>query len=175
VRRVFEVWHRLEWNLAVAAYATVALVLVLDVLGREMLAPLLRALGLPGGAGGVFGASKIAVYAIILATYAGIGVAAATASHIVPRAGYFVVPRAWDGVVNRCADAVTAALLLLAAFAGFLLVRGSWETGLRAPILQWPVWAVQLAMPLGFLSAALRYAGFACWPGLRPPPRGITE
>jgi hypothetical protein len=175
VRRVFALWHRLEWSLAVVAYATVALVLVLDVLGRELLAPLMRALGLPGGAGGVFGASKIAVYAIIVATYAGIGVAAATASHIVPRAGYFVVPRAWDPVMDRCADAVTAVLLLMAAFAGFLLVRGSWETGLRAPILQWPVWAVQLAMPLGFISAALRYAGFACWPALRPPPRGITE
>jgi TRAP-type C4-dicarboxylate transport system permease small subunit len=175
VRRVFAVWHRLERNLAVAAYTAMALVLVLDVLGREFLAPLLRAAGFAAGAGGVFGASKIAVYCIIFGTYAGIGVAAATASHIVPRAGYFVVPRAWGAMVDRCGDAVTAALLLMAAFAGYLLVRGSWETGLRAPILQWPMWAVQLAMPLGFISAALRYAGFACWPALRPPPRAVPE
>lgn len=165
----------MEWGLAVVAYATVAVVLVLDVLGRELMFPLLQALGIPGGAGGVFGASKIAVYALIVATYAGIGVAAATASHIVPRAGYFVVPRALSPAMDRCADAVTAALLLMAAFAGCLLVRGTWEMGLRAPILAWPVWVVQLAMPLGFTSAALRYAGFARWPDLRPPPQPIVS
>ena len=165
----------MEWGLAVVAYATVAIVLVLDVLGRELMFPLLQALGVPGGAGGVFGASKMAVYALIVATYAGIGVAAATASHIVPRAGFFVVPRAWGPAMDRCADAVTAALLLMAACAGFLLVRGSWEMGLRAPILQWPLWAVQLAMPLGFTSAALRYAGFARWPDLRPHPHGLMS
>jgi TRAP-type C4-dicarboxylate transport system permease small subunit len=160
---------------AVVAYATVALVLVLDVLGRELMFPLMQALGIPFGGGGVFGASKIAVYALIVATYAGIGVAVATASHIVPRAGYFVVPRAWDPAMDRCADAVTAVLMLLAAFAGCLLVHGTWEMGLRAPILAWPVWAVQLVMPLGFMSAALRYAGFARWPDLRPPQQGLLS
>lgn len=175
MRRAFERWHRLEWGLAVVAYAVVALVLVLDVLGRELMFPLLQALGIPSGAGGVFGASRIAIYALIVATYAGIGVAAASASHIVPRAGYFVVPRAWGPAIDRCADAVTAALLLVAAYAGVLLVQGSWEMGLRAPILQWPVWSVQLAMPLGFASAALHYAGFACWPDLRPAPPVVTE
>lgn len=161
--------------MAVAAFATMAGVLMLDVLGRELVAPLLRTLGLPVGAGGVFGASKIAVYALIVATYAGIGVATATGSHIVPRAAFLVVPRAWDGTMNRIADALTAALLLLAAYACVLLVRGSWETGLRAPILQWPVWVVQLVLPLGLVSAALRCAGYACWPALRPPPRGSPE
>ncbi len=161
--------------MAVAAFATMAGVLVLDVLGREFLAPALRALGLPVGAGGVFGASKIAVYALIVAAYAGIGVATATGSHIVPRAGHWVVPRAWDGTMNRIADALTAALLLLAAYACALLVLGSRELGLRAPILQWPVWVVQLALPLGLASAALRCAGYALWPALRPPPRGVTE
>lgn len=161
--------------MAVVAYATVAIVLVLDVLGREFLFPLTQALGIDGGPGGVFGASKIAVYALIVATYAGIGVAAATASHIVPRVGHFVVPRAWGPAVDRCADAVTAVLLLMAAFAGVLLVHGSWEMGLRAPILAWPMWAVQLAMPLGFTSAALRYAGFARWPDLRPAPQGVMS
>ena len=175
MRRAFAVWHQAERNLAVGAFTAMAVVLVVDVLGRELMAPLLRAAGFAAVAGGVFGASKIAVYCIIFATYAGIGVAAATGSHIVPRVGYLVVPRAWGAAIDRCADAVTAALLLMAAFAGFLLVRGSWETGLRAPILQWPMWVVQLAMPLGFISAALRYAGFACWPSLRPPPRAVTE
>ncbi len=175
MRRAFERWQQLEWGVAVVAYATVALVLVLDVLGRELVFPLLQMLGLPAWGGGVPGASKIAVYALIVAVCAGIGVAAATGSHIVPRVGFHAVPRAWGPAMDRCADAVTAAVLLLAAFAAALMVRGSWELGLRAPILQWPVWAVQLVMPMGFLSAALRYAGFARWPDLRAPPQPIVS
>lgn len=175
LQAAFARWHRVEWWVAVAALATMAGVLVLDVLGREFAAPLLRALGVPVGAGGVFGASKMAVYALIVATYAGIGVATATGSHLVPRAGFRLVPRSWDDTMNRIADSLTAALLLVAALACALLVHGSWQTGLRAPILQWPVWVVQLALPLGFASAALRHAGYARWPALRPSPRGATE
>ncbi len=129
----------------------------------------------PQGAGGVFGASKIAVYALIVGTYAGIGVAAGTASHVVPRVGHALVPRAWGPAIDRAADGLTAAMLLGAAWAGALLVHASWSLGTRAPILQWPLWLVQLAMPLGLLSAALRYAGFAAWPALRPPPREPGE
>lgn len=176
MRRLFAAWHRTERGLAIAAWAAMALVLTLDVIGRELLFPLQRALGLPyGGGGGIFGASKIALYCLVVGTYAGIGVAAATASHVVPRVGRFVTPPAWSAALDRWADVLTAALLAGAAYAGALLVHGSWSLGTRAPLLQWPLWAVQLAMPLGLLSAALRYAGFAAWPDLRPPPRGPGE
>lgn len=175
MRRLFVLWHRAEWGLATAAYAAVALVLTLDVIGRELMLPLLRALGLPHGSGGIFGATKIAVYCLVVGTYAGIGVAAATASHLVPRIGHALTPRAWSASIDRSADALTALVLLAGAYAGVLLVHGSWELGTRAPILQWPLWLVQLALPLGLASAALRYAGFAAWPDLRPPPRGAGE
>lgn len=151
-----------------------AVVLALDVIGRELMFPLLRALGVQHG-GGLFGAGKIAVYCLVVGTYAGIGVAAATASHVVPRVGQMITPRAWSPVLERVADALTAAVLAAAAWAGVLLVQASWELGTRAPLLQWPLWVVQLAMPLGLLSAALRYAGFAAWPALRPPPREAGE
>lgn len=172
VRRLLAAWHRAECVLAVAAFATMAGVLVLDVVGRELLYPLLHALGVPVGAMGVFGAAKIAVYALVVATYAGIGVAAATASHLVPRAAFGAVPARWGAHVDRLADGVTALILAMAAFACAQMVAGTREIGLRAPFLQWPLWLVQLAMPLGFASAAVRYLCFAVWPGARPPPRG---
>lgn len=175
MRRVLAAWHRAECALAVAAFGTVAVVLVLDVLGRELLYPLLALLGAQPGALGVFGAAKIAVYALAVATYAGIGVAAATASHIVPRVAFGVVPARWGAAVDRLADALTALVLAGAAVAAAQLVAGTHALGLRAPMLQWPLWLVQLAMPLGLASAALRYACFAAWPGTRPPPRATAD
>lgn len=171
LRRVLAAWHRAECVLAVAAFATVALVLVLDVLGRELLHPLLRALGMQAGFTGLFGAAKIALYALAVATYAGLGVAAATGSHIVPRAGFALVPASWASHVDRVADGVTAAILIGAAVAGAQLVAGSRALELRAPLLQWPLWWVQCTMPLGFASAALRHLCFALWPAARPPAR----
>ena len=58
-------------------------------------------------------------------------------------------PPAWSPALDRWADVLTAVLLAGAAYAGALLVHGSWSLGTRAPLLQWPLWAVQLAMAAG--------------------------
>jgi hypothetical protein len=169
VIRVLRAWHQTECGIAVAALVFIAFVLVLDVIGRELLFPLAKRLGAGhGGPTGVYGAQKMAVFALAIATYAGVGVAAATATHLVPRVAFGVVPLAWSGTMDRIADLVTGSFLLGVAWYGFGLVTGSFATGLRAPVLQWPVWPFQAAIPLGFASAALRYYCFARWPGLRP-------
>jgi TRAP-type C4-dicarboxylate transport system permease small subunit len=175
VRRLLERWHRAECALAVAAFAFIAGVLILDVLGREVLYPLLRALGLRPGATGVYGASKLAVFALVFASYAGLGIATATGSHLVPRIAFGVVPARWAPMLDRLADALTCAVLLGAAWYGTQLVADSYATSLRATVLQWPVWPFQLALPLGFASAALRYGCYAGWPALRPQRPDVVE
>jgi TRAP-type C4-dicarboxylate transport system permease small subunit len=78
------------------------------------------------------------------------------------------VPAAWGAAMDRIADVVTGAFLLGCAWYGIEFVRGSAAVGVRAPVLQWVVWPFQLAIPLGFASAGLRYFVFARWPALRP-------
>jgi TRAP-type C4-dicarboxylate transport system permease small subunit len=175
VRRFVDGWYRVECALAVAAFGFIAAVLILDVAGRELLAPLFAGLGIEAGPTGVYGAQKMAVFALVIASYSGIGIAAATAGHIVPRVGHAAVPAAWGAGLDRLADLVSGLFLLGAAWYGLELVRGSYASGLRAAMLQWPVWPVQLAIPLGFASAALRYLCSACWPGLRPLPPAAQE
>ena len=58
---------------------------------------------------------------------------------------------------------------------GFKFVGSSFATDLRAPVLDWPVWPIQLAIPLGFLSAAGRYLFYAAWPVLRPQAPEFQE
>ncbi|MCW5633621.1 MAG: TRAP transporter small permease subunit [Rubrivivax sp.] len=168
MRRLLGAWHRAECAIAVGAFGLIALLLVVDVAGREFLQPLLQALGVDAGPMGLYGAQKMAVFALVLATYAGIGIATASAAHLVPQVAFGLVPARWSGAMNHAADALSGVLLLAAATYSAELVIGSYTTGLRAPMLQWFVWPVQLALPAGFASAAVRYVCYACWPALRP-------
>lgn len=154
------------------ALAFIALVLIGDVIGRELIGPLLRGgLGLRVGATGIHGGPKMAVYALAVGSYAGIGIAAVTSTHLLPRIGWRALPPAWNDTLDRVADAVTASMLGAAAWYAALMVQGSYATGVLAPMLHWPMWPVQLAMPLGFASAALRYLCFSLWPDLRAARR----
>ncbi len=175
VRTLLARWHRAECLIAVCAFAFIALVLIADVLGREALGPLLRFAGMEKAATGVPAAQRLSVYALVIGSFCGIGIAAATGSHLVPRVAFGWLPRRWSPVVDRVADVTTGAFLVAVAAYGWVYVQSSIATDLRAPILNWPVWPFQLAIPLGFVSAALRYFVWAAWPALRPLPPEFQE
>jgi TRAP-type C4-dicarboxylate transport system permease small subunit len=173
--RVLAAWHRLECWIAVACFSFIAIILVLDVLGREIVGPAANFLGLDIGPTGIFASQRLSIYALVVGSFAGIGIATATASHIVPRVGFPWAPKAWDAAMNRLADAFTGIFLLAVVWFGFIFVQSTFAADLRAPVLDWVVWPFQIAMPLGFLSAALRYFVYAAWPALRPRPPEFQE
>jgi TRAP-type C4-dicarboxylate transport system permease small subunit len=175
VRRLVEVWHQGECWVAVAAFGFIAGILVLDVLGREFVGPLLRLVGLEPGATGIFASQKLSIFALVIGSFAGIGIATATGAHIVPTFASGWVPAHWQRVYDRAVDLVTGVFLLGVVWFGFKFVGSSFKTDLRAPVLDWPVWPIQLAIPLGFLSAAGRYFLYAAWPALRPKPVEFQE
>jgi len=175
VRAVVDRWHRIECRVASVAFTLIAALLIVDVVGRELLAPALRAVGLPIGATGIPGGQKIAVYAMVIGAFCGIGIATATNSHLVPRVGFGWVPQRWSGTVGRLGDLFTAGFMFAVAWFGIQFVLDSRATGMRAPVLGWEVWPFQLAIPAGFASAAVRYLAFAWFPGLKPPPPEFQE
>jgi TRAP-type C4-dicarboxylate transport system permease small subunit len=175
VRRLLDGWHKAECWLAVAAFAFIAGILILDVLGREFLGPLLRFLGFNPGATGIFFSQKLSIFALVIGSFAGIGIATATGAHIVPTFASAWVPSNWQVAFDRAADLLTGICLLVVVWFGYKFVASSMATDLRAPVLDWPVWPVQLAIPLGFLSAAGRYFFYAGWPLLRPVPPEFQE
>ena len=147
---------------------------MLDVLGREFLGPVLRLLGFEPGATGIFASQKLSVFALVIGSFAGIGIATATGAtscRASPPAG---CRRGWQLAYRpRCRSAhrrVPARRRLVRLQVRRLLVQ---DTDLRAPVLDWPVWPVQLAIPLGFLSAAGRYFLYAAWPALKPVAAGV--
>jgi len=173
-RRLVELWHRLECIVAVAAFGFIAVVLIGDVLGREVLGPLYRAFNIKGQAG-VYAAQKMSVYALVVGSFAGVGIATATGSHLLPRIGFGWVPKAWGPAVDRVADVVTGAFMCGVAWYGWVYVQSSMSADLRAQAFNIPIWPIQSMIPLGFLSAGLRYFLFAAWPALRPLPPEFQE
>jgi TRAP-type C4-dicarboxylate transport system permease small subunit len=174
-RAIAERWHQLECWIAVAAFAFIAVILLLDVLGREILGPAIRLLGFPATATGIFASQKLSIFALVIGSFAGIGIATATASHLVPRVGFGWVPARWDSWFNRLADVITGVFLVGVAYYAWVFVESSMSTDLRAPVLDWSVWPIQLAIPIGFLSAAGRYFMYAAWPSIRPQPPEFQE
>lgn len=175
VRRLIDAWHRVECWVAVLAFGFIAIILVLDVLGREFLGPLLRLLGVEPGATGIFASQKLSIFALVIGSFAGIGIATATGAHIVPAFASGWVPARWQPIYDRAVDLLTGLFLIGVVWFGFKFVGSSFKTDLRAPVLDWPVWPIQLAIPLGFLSAAGRYLIYAAWPLLKPVPPEFQE
>ena len=173
-RKVTEIWHRLECLIAVAAFGFIAVVLIGDVLGRELLGPIYRAFNIKGQAG-IFASQKMSVYALVVGSFCGVGIATATASHLLPRVGFGWVPAAWGPTMDRVADVVTGLFFVGVAWFGFVYVQSSWVADLRAQAFNIPIWPIQAAIPLGFLSAGLRYFFFAAWPAVRPLPPEFQE
>lgn len=173
-KRLVDAWHRVECLIAVAAFGFIAVVLILDVAGRELLTPIFKALDLRSSAG-IYAAQKMCVYALVVGSFCGIGVATATGSHLLPRIGFGWVPERFGPAMNRIADLVTGLFFCGVAWYGWVYVESSMQAGLRAQAFDMPIWPIQLAIPAGFLSAALRYFFFAAWPALRPLPPEFQE
>jgi TRAP-type C4-dicarboxylate transport system permease small subunit len=143
--------HVVESWIAVLAFTIVVGIIMLDVIGRELVGPLLRQLGMDPGNTGIFSAQRVAIYALVVGTYTGIGIATATGSHIVPKIGDKMSPDSWGPAINRLADLTTALFLFGAAGYGWLFVNSARMLDMRAPILDWPLWMIQIFIPLGFV------------------------
>ena len=168
-------WHRAECWVAVACFTFMAGIMLTDVLLREAVGPLLRMIGRDPGALGIFAAQKLSVFALVIGSFAGIGIATATGSHLVPRVGFKWLPVGLGPAMDRLADLLTGLFLLGVTWYAFTFVQSSRVTDLRAPVLDWAVWPFQLAIPLGFLSAAVRYFVYSAEPELKPEPPQFQE
>jgi len=175
IPRVLTAWHRVECWVAVVCFAFIALIMVVDVFGREILGPALAAIGIDIGPTGIFAAQRLAMIALIIGSFMGVGIATATGSHLVPRVAFGWVPPHWGPALDRVADLVTGLFLLGFTWFGIAFVISTAEVQLRMPVLDWLVWPLQSAIPLGFLSAALRYFVYAVWPAVRPRPPEFQE
>lgn len=169
VRSFLAIWHSVEVWIAVLAFSAIALLLIYDVLLREALMPLLALFGIDGRDLILYGSQKIAVYLLVVGAFTGIGVATWTGAQLVPKVGHHLIPARWDAQANRIADAIAFAFLAAVTVIAAIYVYDTYLSGQRGSSgVSIEIWKVQIALPIGFGSAALRYLCFAIWPDLRP-------
>lgn len=176
VKRGLALWHQIEVLVAVIAFSLIALLLIYDVFAREALIPLLSSIGIDGRPFLLYGSQKIAVFLLIIGAFTGIGIATWSGAQLVPKVGHHIVPARWNISANRIADLITFAFLLGVTVVAAIFVYDTFLSGQRGSTgVRIEVWKIQIAIPLGFGSAAIRYLAFAIWPDLRPQEEGGLE
>jgi len=148
--------YKTEAMVATFAYGVLAVTVLADVAFREIFS-------IP-----VLGTQRFAVYMSIIAGFLGIALAAGAGSHMRPRVADKLLPSAWNTSINRVSSLVTSIIFLVAGYYAVLFWHIGYEMGDTAPILDWPLWPVQIIIPYAFFSTALRYLLFALVPNLNP-------
>lgn len=175
VERLLTAWHLLERWIAVIAFSLIGILIFGDVAGREFVGPIGRALGFELGFTGIYGAGKLSLFMLVIGAFAGLGVSVASGAQIVPRIAFAWAPRALEPLVDRIANLLSALVFFVVAYYGWIFVSASRGIGTVMPGLDWPVWIIQTAIPIGFASAGVRYLIFTIWPGTAPVREELPE
>lgn len=150
----------LERTVILVSFAVMAGALMADVLSREILGR------------GIFGAPQVGVFAMIVMSFFGIGLASASGGHLRPRFADRLVPRAWDSFMDRLAEFLFALFCAGFGVIAVLVVRESFDLGDVAPVLRWPIGPFQAVIAAAFFIAAIRHALYGFYPALKPLPAG---
>jgi len=145
----------IESIVATGAYATVAALLIVDVVGRELFGTAL------------LGAQQLAVYGAIIAGFLGLTLATSDNCHLRPAFLDFVFQFA-EHTVQRVGDVVSAVFFFVGAYVCWTFVVASMDNLDKAPVLYFVLWPLQLVMPYAFISAGLKHLIFARYPTLKP-------
>ncbi|MAM62224.1 TRAP transporter small permease subunit [Maritimibacter sp. UBA3975] len=153
-RRIHSFLNLFENVVAVIAYSVVGLLLMGDVIGREVFGQ------------GIFGAQKAAVYASIVAGFIGLVIATSSNSQLRPAFLDWVFP--WQ-FIDRLGDLISAIVFLALCYFAIQFIDASIAFRERAAVLYWPLWPFQLVVAYALASSGLRHVLFAVWPALKTP------
>jgi TRAP-type C4-dicarboxylate transport system permease small subunit len=117
---------------------------------------------------GFIWARQAGVYANLILTLVGMGIASAEGAHLRPRFADTWLPRAWEPALARLSQALMALFCLAFAAIGAEAVVETRLLDERTAMPPWPVWPFQLVIPLAFTVACLRHAAYAAFPRQAP-------
>ncbi len=157
--RLLAVLGRIEQGVCAAGFLTLTVVLAADVASRELT-----------GAGLVW-ARQVGVYANLLLTLAGIGLASASGTHLRPRFADRWLPSGMAHAMPRLQEATMSGACAFFALLGAVATHETYSLAERTALPSWPIWPFQLVIPLVFAVAAFRHGCYARWPSLRPIDR----
>jgi C4-dicarboxylate transporter, DctQ subunit len=109
------------------------------------------------GSGELYWHFEVSKFAIIIATFMGIGYAARKGRHISMSALYDFAPFMGRKILSILIHAVTAIILLILAYFSFTYVQSEFERGTVTPALQIPQYLMIVAIPVGFFMGGIQF------------------
>lgn len=144
-----------EGFIAVLAYSVICMLLLGEIVGREVFGA-----GIPGS-------TRIATLASVVAALLGYTLAVADNSHLRTSFSDSMLPFSWMG---RASDIVAIAIYLTLGYYAVVFVKASIDFNDQVPVLYIPAWWIQICLPYVFFSSALRHAWFFFNPAGKPAP-----
>lgn len=155
-RRALHALFLAEATVAGLAFVLLTLALFLDVMSRDLLG------------NGIWGAQRIAVYAMVVAAMLGFVVTTHLNRHLTIEGAAWLTPPSLARHIGRIGDALSAAICLFLFYWAFRFVAVSYANEERGMALDMLLWPIQAVLPWAFGSAALRHIAFALWPDIKP-------
>ncbi len=155
-KRVLNWLYLTESFVATAAYGAVALLLMSDVIGRELFSSSL------------FGAQQVAVYGAIVAGFLGLTLATSDNAHLRPEFMDNVFPHRLHHRVAAIGDGISSVFFVGACIISIYFVNETRIAGDKAAVLYFALWPIQVVIPYAFLSTAFKHLIFAIKPELKP-------
>jgi TRAP-type C4-dicarboxylate transport system permease small subunit len=117
---------------------------------------------------------EIARYLMIWVTYLGAGLAMRNGQHVAIEFGQSALPKALHPWIRGLVAATILVFLGVITVAGVQFTEFAWRQ--RTPVMQWPMGAVYLAIPIGSLLFALHFlAILRDWIGRTPGTEAIES
>tara|TARA_R110000787_G_scaffold167585_9_gene280521 strand:- start:163 stop:654 length:492 start_codon:yes stop_codon:yes gene_type:complete len=148
-QRLLRVLTRLEASLAVLACSTLVIVLIVDVIAVDVFSTAVR------------GSPQLGVLSGIVACMFGLTLATGYGVHFRPTFADNIIPHVW---ADRVGDAISAVLFGVFAVFAVAFVTQSYVYADRVPVLNAPLWPVQIVVPHVLASCALKHTVFAISP-----------
>lgn len=102
-------------------------------------------------------AEELARYCMIWIIFLGISVAARKGEHFSVQALDLFLPQKIMNIISIIKTVLVVAFNFFAAYWGIHILKYQMSTGQKTPSLQWPMWSIYLAIPLGLIIMAIRY------------------
>lgn len=102
-------------------------------------------------------ASEVSKFAIYMATFMGIGYAARKGRHINMSAFFDLAPQKIRKALAIFIPALTAVILFIFAYYGYVYMMDVYESGRVTPALQLPSYLLSIWVPLGLVLGGLQF------------------
>ena len=162
LRRAERVLVRVNQALIVLMMMTMATLVFTNVVSRYLFAHSLN------------WSEEIARYLMIWITYLGAGLAMRNGQHVAIEFGQAALPKALHPWIRGLVAATILVFLGVITVAGIQFTEFAWRQ--RTPVMQWPMGAVYLAIPIGSLLFALHFlAILRDWIGRTPGVEAVES